>query len=43
MSEDTQKVQEEVQEVKSGFLNESLSRSNREIRQERGDAIAEDL
>ena len=39
MSEGTQ----EVQETKGGFLNESLSRSNREIRQERGDAIAEDL
>lgn len=34
---------ENVEEVKGGFLNESLSRSNRQIRQERGDAIAEDL
>lgn len=42
MSEETQEVQE-VQKAKKGFLDESLSRSNREIRQERGDAIAEDL
>lgn len=39
MSEETQ----EAQKAKKGFLDESLSRSNREIRQERGDAIAEDL
>jgi hypothetical protein len=30
------------QEVK-GYLNESLSRSNKEIRAQRGDAIAEDM
>jgi len=39
MSKDT----EETVEVKKGFVQESLSRSNKQIRLERGDAIAEDL
>lgn len=38
MSDETQEVS-----VKSGFLQESLSRGNKQIRLERGDAIAEDL
>jgi len=39
---DVQEVQEE-EVVKKGFLHESLSRGNKQIRLERGDAIAEDL
>ena len=42
MSVETEEGQE-VQKTKGGFLNASLSRSNQQIRQERGDAIAEDL
>ena len=35
---------EEVIETEAkGFLQQSLNRSNKQIRQERGDAIAEDL
>lgn len=39
-------AKEEVQNVqttKTGFVYQSLARSNKQIRQERGDAIAEDL
>lgn len=47
MSKDTNKVVETIvetiEEEKSGYLQESLSRSNKQIRLERGDAIAEDL
>ena len=41
MSETIENAQEV--EEKKGFLNESLQRGNKQIRLERGDAIAEDL
>ena len=34
---------ETVEETRQGYLQESLGRSNKQIRLERGDAIAEDL
>jgi len=45
MSEDSNKEEksQEVVVLKEGFLQESLSRGNKQIRLERGDAIAEDL
>jgi len=42
MTEQNQEV-EAVEEAKGGFLQASLGRTNKQIRQERGDAIAEDL
>jgi len=42
MSEES-KENEAVETTNSGFLQQSLSRTNKQIRQERGDAIAEDL
>jgi len=44
MSEENQSIETEVvDEAKGGFLQGSLKRSNRQIREERGEAIAEDL
>lgn len=44
MSETVEKVDQiENEVIQSGFLKQSLDRTNRQIRTERGDAIAEDL
>lgn len=42
MADGNETVQNEVKK-EIGFLNESLARGNKQIRAERGDAIAEDL
>ena len=44
MSENVEEIVKEVaEETEGGFLQASLGRTNKQIRQERGDAIAEDL
>lgn len=43
MAEEQQNVQEEQQDAIVGFVHQSLQRNNKQIRQDRAEALAEDL